>query len=100
MEHGGGPCRGRLCAPSLRGIDGRKSASDGETAKGTAEAGPFLRHVFLSYPLNIPFRAQQLGQQDGAAGGAAQGVVGQAHELVVVLGIRAQSADRNTHAAL
>ena len=70
MEHGGGPCRGRLCAPSLRGIDGRKSASDGETAKGTAEAGPFLRHVFLSYPLNIPFRAQQLGQQDRAAGGA------------------------------
>ena len=50
--------------------------------------------------VNIPLGAQQLGQQDSAAGGAPEGVVAQAHELVVVLGVRAQASGGDGHAAL
>ena len=48
----------------------------------------------------IPLGAQQLGQQDRAAGSAAQGVVAQTHELIVVLGVGPQAAQGDSHAAL
>src|SRR5699024_5253341 len=53
--------------------------------------------LFAGY---VALRAQQLGQLDGAAGGAAQGVVAEAGELVVVLRVLAQAANGYLHAAL
>ena len=50
--------------------------------------------------LDVSLGAQQLGQQDRAAGGAPEGVVAQAHELVVVLAVGAQAAQGDGHAAL
>ena len=49
---------------------------------------------------DIPFCAQQFRQKYAAASRAAQGIVAQANEFVVVLRIRAQAAQRNGHAAL
>ena len=45
--------------------------------------------------VQIALRCQQLRHQHGAAGGAADGVVGQADKLVVVLAVLAQAADRD-----
>ena len=47
---------------------------------------------------DVALFAQQLGQQDSAAGGAAEGVVAQADELIVVLGVGPQTADGHGHA--
>lgn len=43
---------------------------------------------------------QQLSQQHGTAGSAAQGVVAHAGELVVKQGVLAQAADADSHAVL
>ena len=50
--------------------------------------------------VHIALSAQQLGQQDRAAGSTPEGVVAQAHEFIVVLGVRTQAAQRDGHAAL
>ena len=44
--------------------------------------------------------AEQLGQQDGAAGGTAQGVVGQTHKLIIVLAVLAQTTQGYGHTTL
>ena len=49
---------------------------------------------------DIIIRAQQFGEQHRAAGGTAQGVVGQTDELVVVLAVLAQTAEGDGHTAL
>ena len=50
--------------------------------------------------VDIPLGAQQLGQQDPAAGGAPEGVVAQAHEFVVVLAVGAEAAGGDGHSPL
>lgn len=51
-------------------------------------------------PLDIPLRAEKLSKENRTAGRAAEGVVGQTDELVVVLGVGTQPADAHGHAAL
>ena len=50
--------------------------------------------------VHVSLGAQQLCQEHRAARSAPQGVVGEAHELVVVLGVRPQAAHGHGHAVL
>ena len=50
--------------------------------------------------VHVSLGAQQLRQEHRAARSAPQGVVGEAHELVVVLGVRPQAAHGHGHAVL
>ena len=52
------------------------------------------------FVVDIPLGAQQLGQQNPAAGGTAQGVVAQAHKFVVILAVRTEASGGDGHAAL
>ena len=52
----------------------------------------------LLHRLDPAFGAEKLCQEHGAAGGAPQGVVAEADELIVVLGVRPQAADGHRHA--
>ena len=73
-------------------------SDDGNACSGK---NGFLHHIAASFRLvKIALAGKRFCHQDGATCRTADGVVGQADKLVVVLGIRAQSADRNTHAAL
>ena len=49
--------------------------------------------LFAVLSVHITLGCQQFGQQHRAAGSAAQGVVGQTYKLVIILCIRAQTAD-------
>ena len=56
--------------------------------------------VLLYNRLNIALFAQQLRQKHRAAGSAPEGIVAQAHELVVILGVLPQAAQGDGHAVL
>lgn len=49
--------------------------------------------------IDIALGAQQLGQQDSAACSTPQGIVGQAHELIVILCVLTEPPHGNRHSA-
>lgn len=55
---------------------------------------------YMLLPGDISLGAEQFGQQDGAARRAAQRVVREADELIIVLRVGAQTADADGHAVL
>lgn len=62
--------------------------------------GLFCKAVWQLLLGDVAEGLEHFGALEGAAGGTAQGVVGQAHELPIEDGVLAQTADGNAHAAL